>query len=245
MYRNDGARTSDRSRLLSDNDRCSPCDLVWQSLWATSACGRYCCKKVFSGWRTKIPRAADAFYARRCEGPYRFIQNRSRTSVVALKSVAAAEKSKDQLSRDFQGCSIFDFCNNICQLQTCISFRPPAATSTFGSSLSQKLHYDGKPASRQASIKASASAGMTPMAVQYPLKLKDGCRVSACIAAALASSLRPSLARAAASRLRVTLKLGLDRTAQRPHSPLPRTARAGSDRWRPLGGRQRQAGRRG
>jgi hypothetical protein len=33
--------------------------------------------------------------------PYRFIQNRSRTSVVALKSDAAAEKSKDQLSRDF------------------------------------------------------------------------------------------------------------------------------------------------
>jgi hypothetical protein len=29
------------------------------------------------------------------------IQNRSRTSVVALKSDAAAERSKDQLSRDF------------------------------------------------------------------------------------------------------------------------------------------------
>ena len=57
--------------------------------------------KVFSGWRTKIPRAADALYARRREGPYRFIQNRSRTSVVALKSNAAAEKSKDRLSRDF------------------------------------------------------------------------------------------------------------------------------------------------
>ena len=71
--------------------------------------------KVFLGWRTKILRAADAFYARRREGPYRFIQNRSRTSVVALKSDAAAEKSKDQLSRDFSGRSIFDFCNNICQ----------------------------------------------------------------------------------------------------------------------------------
>jgi hypothetical protein len=32
-----------------------------------------------------------------------------------LKSDAAAEKSKDQLSRDFPGRSIFDFCNNICQ----------------------------------------------------------------------------------------------------------------------------------
>src|SRR6266850_984269 len=57
--------------------------------------------KVFSGWRTKILRAADAFYARRREGPYRFIQNRSRTSLVALKSDAAAERSTDQLSRDF------------------------------------------------------------------------------------------------------------------------------------------------
>jgi hypothetical protein len=33
---------------------------------------------------------------------------------VALKGDAAAEKSKDQLSRDFPGRSIFDFCNNIC-----------------------------------------------------------------------------------------------------------------------------------
>ena len=38
-------------------------------------------------------RVADAFCARRREGPYRFIQNRSRTSVVAPKSGAAAEKS--------------------------------------------------------------------------------------------------------------------------------------------------------
>src|SRR6202162_1257466 len=71
--------------------------------------------KVFLGCRTKILRAADAFYARRREGPYRFIQNRSRTSAVALKSDAAAEKSKDQLSREFPGRSIFDFCNKICQ----------------------------------------------------------------------------------------------------------------------------------
>jgi len=69
--------------------------------------------KVFLGWRTKILRAADALYARQREGPYRFIQNRSRTSALALKSDAAAEKSKDQLSRDFPGRSIFDFCNNI------------------------------------------------------------------------------------------------------------------------------------
>src|SRR6266478_1710777 len=75
---------------------------------------RYCCKSLFGATNENF-RAADAFYARRREGPYRFIQNRSRTSVVALKSDATAEKSKDQLSRDFPGRSIFDFCNNICQ----------------------------------------------------------------------------------------------------------------------------------
>ena len=57
--------------------------------------------KVFLRRRAKILRAADAFCARRSEGPYRFIRNRSRTSVVALRSDATAEKSKDQLSRDF------------------------------------------------------------------------------------------------------------------------------------------------
>src|SRR5260370_21772308 len=57
--------------------------------------------KVFLGWLRKISTAADALYARRRVGPYRFIQDRSRTSVVALKSDAAAERSKDRLSRDF------------------------------------------------------------------------------------------------------------------------------------------------
>ena len=69
--------------------------------------------KVFLGGQTKFFRAADAFYERRCERPHRFIQNRPGTSVVALKSDTAAEKSKDQLSRDFPGRSIFDFCNTI------------------------------------------------------------------------------------------------------------------------------------
>src|SRR5258705_4797701 len=91
-----------------------------------SEMGRYCCT-VFLGSRTKILRAADAFYARRREGPYRFIQNRSRISVVALKSDAAAEKPKDQLSRDFLGCSIFDFCNNIGTFQTCRLRQPTPA----------------------------------------------------------------------------------------------------------------------
>jgi hypothetical protein len=84
--------------------------------------------KVFLGWRTKILRAADAFYARRREGPYRFIQNRSRTSVVALKSDAAAEKSKDQLSRDFPGRSILDFCKNIGTNRTWCSGRCMSAS---------------------------------------------------------------------------------------------------------------------
>jgi hypothetical protein len=57
--------------------------------------------KVFLGLRTEILRAADAFYARRREGPCSLIRNRSLASVVALKSNAAAEKTKDQLSRDF------------------------------------------------------------------------------------------------------------------------------------------------
>jgi hypothetical protein len=37
---------------------------------------------------------------------------------VALKSDAAAEKSKDQLSRDFPGRSIFDFFKNISHEET-------------------------------------------------------------------------------------------------------------------------------
>ena len=57
--------------------------------------------RVFLGWRTKILRAADALDARRCGGPYRFIQNRSPTFVVALKGDAAADKSRNRLSRDF------------------------------------------------------------------------------------------------------------------------------------------------
>jgi hypothetical protein len=68
-------------------------------------------QKSFWGDERKFFRAADAFYARRREGPNRYAQNRARISVVALKSDAAAEKPKDQASRDFLGCSIFDFCN--------------------------------------------------------------------------------------------------------------------------------------
>ena len=85
---------SDLTRTIGNV--CSPRDIV---------------AEVFLGGRTKFFSAADTFYERRREGPYRFIQNRSGISVVALKSSTAAEKSKDQLSRDFPGRSIFDFCN--------------------------------------------------------------------------------------------------------------------------------------
>jgi hypothetical protein len=72
-------------------------------------------------WRAALPhhalRQLVHSTASACSFPYRFIQNQSRTCVVALKGDAAAEKSQDRLSRDFLDCSIFDFCNNICQEQ--------------------------------------------------------------------------------------------------------------------------------
>src|SRR5450759_1755480 len=61
--------------------------------------------------------------------------------------------------------------------------------------------YGGRPASRQACAKGSASAGTIPRAVQVPDELKDGCSASTCIAATLASSIRPSFASMAASTL--------------------------------------------
>ena len=70
-------------------------------------------QKYFWGEGQKFLRAADASHASRREGPYRFTQKRPRTFVAALKSDAAAERSKNQLLRDFSGRSIFDFCNNI------------------------------------------------------------------------------------------------------------------------------------
>jgi hypothetical protein len=45
---------------------------------------------------------------------YRFIQNRPRTSVTALKSDAAAEKRSAKVNfGEMFGLPIFDFCNNI------------------------------------------------------------------------------------------------------------------------------------
>src|SRR5437764_10328200 len=72
-------------------------------------------QKSFWGAERKFLEPLMRFTCSDVRGPYRFIQNRSRTSVAVLKSNAAAEKPKDQLWRDFSGCSIFDFCNKICQ----------------------------------------------------------------------------------------------------------------------------------
>jgi hypothetical protein len=75
--------------------------------------------KVFLGWRPKFFRTADAFCARGYEGPHRFVQKRARSFVTALRSIAVVESVRNQRLRDFRRRSIFDFCNKICQFQTC------------------------------------------------------------------------------------------------------------------------------
>jgi len=42
-----------------------------------------------------------------------FGTNRTNCAGLMMNGDAAAERYKDRLSRDFWGCSIFDFCNNI------------------------------------------------------------------------------------------------------------------------------------
>ena len=72
---------------------------------------------------------------------------------MALKSDEVAEKSKDQLSRDFPGRSIFDFCNNIgqslqvlCRRARCeVRFDPKTdlilTPNPVATCLLRKLHY--------------------------------------------------------------------------------------------------------
>src|ERR1700676_1985908 len=67
---------------------------------------------------TKILKTTDAFRVWRHEGPHPFIPKRPPTFVLAPESLAVAGASKNRLSRDSPGRSIFDFCNNICQKQT-------------------------------------------------------------------------------------------------------------------------------
>src|SRR5262249_53200458 len=78
------------------------------TLGRMSASGRYCRKRFF--WRVKkFFSAAGASRARRCEGPRRITRDRPQSFVRVLLRLAAAEATKNRLSRDFASCSIFDF----------------------------------------------------------------------------------------------------------------------------------------
>jgi hypothetical protein len=70
----------------------------------------------------------------------------------------------------------------------------------------------------QASVIGSASGVGSPVAAQNLAALKEGSSASTCSATAFASSMRPSLASAAASTLWVMLELGMDCTARRAPS---------------------------
>ncbi len=78
-----------------------------------SALGRIVLKKSFLAERWKFLGPLMRFVRGNVRDPHRFTQNRPRTCVAALKGVAAVEKSKNQLSRDFRCRPIFDFCNSI------------------------------------------------------------------------------------------------------------------------------------
>ena len=106
----------------SDHDACQNCRAGTRTCThksgmpidlATSALPSILLQKSFWGDKQNFLEPLMRFASRRRERPHRFIQNRPGTSVVALKSDTAAEKSRDQLSRDFPGRSIFDCCNNI------------------------------------------------------------------------------------------------------------------------------------
>src|SRR3984957_18632707 len=60
-------------------------------------------------------------------GPHRFTRDRPRSFVAALQSVTAEEKSKNQLSRDFWCCPIFDLCNSIGQTRKWRAIRRESA----------------------------------------------------------------------------------------------------------------------
>jgi hypothetical protein len=57
--------------------------------------------------------AEDASHARRCEGPHGITRDRPQSVVRVLLRLAAAEATKNRLSRDFGSCSIFDFFDSI------------------------------------------------------------------------------------------------------------------------------------
>jgi hypothetical protein len=82
---------------------------------ATDTCPRSAdfVAKVFLGCRTGILRTADAFSVQRREGTISFHPK----SITDLRSGVEKRHSgrEAQLWRAFLGCSIFDFCNRICQ----------------------------------------------------------------------------------------------------------------------------------
>jgi hypothetical protein len=75
----------------------------------------------------------------RCDvrGPHRFTQEQSATFVSALRSVAAIETAKNQLSRDFRCGSILDFFNSIGTFETC---RPALRVSVPGGDRKSSAH---------------------------------------------------------------------------------------------------------
>src|ERR1035437_1707414 len=88
-------------------------------------------EKVFFGRRTKILKTADAFRARRREGPHHFIQKRPPVFVSAVEGFVAVAASKNRLLRDFRGCSIFDFFNTVGHCRKSASFmRSSSATAS-------------------------------------------------------------------------------------------------------------------
>jgi len=75
-------------------------------------------QKSFGGGERNFSGTADAFRAKRCEGPHRSSEKWPRSFVSAPQSIAAAASPKIRLSRDFRCCPIFDFCNTICHKRT-------------------------------------------------------------------------------------------------------------------------------
>ena len=100
--------------------------------------------------------------------------------------------------------------NRTCEAEAPNVSQAPRTDSEMIAGLSyRQRNYGGSPASRQASVKACASAGSMPMAAQIALALKDGCNTRTCRATALASWVCPSFASAADRTQCATLKLGL------------------------------------
>jgi hypothetical protein len=88
-----------------------------------------CVEKVLFGRRPKFFRTADAFHARRREGPHQFAQTQPRTVLLVLKSRATAERPNNRPSRDFRSRSIFDFFNSIGPARTFTLFASNAPRS--------------------------------------------------------------------------------------------------------------------